>query len=88
MLYKIGVNTRYKISLETEHEEVNYLFHNLAAAKYRYAEILADYMQRGWRFSIAVYSGVIDRDGIFWHHRCIATFDYDGDASVLEAHNE
>ena len=84
MLYKIGVNTRYKISLETEHAEVNYLFPNLAAAKHHYTEILTFHMIRGWRFSIAMYSGVIDRDGIFWHHQCIATFDYDGDASVLE----
>ena len=79
---------QYKISLETDYAEVDYIFHNFVAAKYRYAEILADYMQRGWRFSIAMYSGVVDNSAIFWHHRCIATFDYDGDASVLEAHNE
>ena len=79
---------QYKISLETDYAEVDYIFHNFASAKARYSEVLAAYMLRGWRFSIAVYSGVIDRDGIFWHHRCIATFDYDGDASVLEADNE
>ena len=79
---------QYKISLETEYAEVDYIFHYFVAAKCRYAEILADYMQRGWRFSIAMYSGVADKHGVFWHHRCIATFDYDGDASVLEADNE
>ena len=75
---------QYKISLETDNVEVDYIFHNFVAAKYRYAEILADYMQTGWRFSIAMFSGTVDSTGIFWHHSCIATFDYDGDASVLE----
>ena len=79
---------QYKISLETEYAEVDYIFHNFASAKARYTEILASYMLRGWRFSIAMYSGYVDRYDTFWHHRCIATFDYDGDASVWEADND
>ena len=79
---------QYKISLETKHVEVDYIFHSLAAAKRLYTEILAKHMRNGVRFSIAMFSGTVDYNGIFWHHQCIATFDYDGDASVLEAHNE
>ena len=81
MLYKIGVNTRYEISLETEYAEVNYLYPNLAVAKRRYTEILAAHMLEGSRFSIAMFTGTIDYNGTFWHHRCIATFDYDGDST-------
>ena len=79
---------RYKITLETEHAEVDHIFYSLAAAKRWYTEVLAHHMRNGCRFSIAMYSGIVDYAGIFWHHRCIATFDYDGDASVWEADNE
>ena len=79
---------QYKISLETDYAEVDYIFHNFASAKARYSEVLAAYMLRGWRFSIELFSGVADKHGVFWHHRCITTFDYDGDVSVLEADNE
>ena len=78
----------YKICLETEHVEVDYTFHCLAAAKRNYTKLLSAYMNGGTRFSISMFSGTIDYNGIFWHHRCIATFDYDGDASVWEADNE
>ena len=76
---------QYKISLETEHAEVDYIFYCLAGAKRNYTKLLSAYMRGGSRFSIAMFSGTIDYTGTFWHHRCIATFDYDGDASVWEA---
>lgn len=76
---------RYKICLETEHAEVDNIFYSLAAAKRYYTEVLSRHMREGRRFSIAMYSGIVDYTGTFWHHRCIATFDYDGDASVWEA---
>ena len=79
---------QYKISLETEHAEVDYIFYCLADAKRNYTKLLSAYMRGGSRFSIAMFSGIVDRDGSFWPHECIATFDYDGDASVLEADNE
>ena len=76
---------QYKITVVTEHAEVDYIFHCLAAAKRNYTEILTHHMLRGWQFSIALFSGTVDYTGTFWHHRCIATFDYDGDTSVWEA---
>ena len=79
---------QYKVSLETEHAEADYIFHCLAAAKRVYTQLLARHMRKGCRFSIAMFSGVVDRDGSFWPHECIATFDYDGDSSVLEEHND
>ena len=76
---------QYKISVETDYTEAEYFFDSLADAKSQYTIVLTFYMFKGRRFSIAMFSGIADHDGNFWHHSCIATFDYDGDDSVLEA---
>lgn len=78
----------YKLSIETDYGEAEYFFDDFTAAKSQYISDLTCYMLKGWRFSIALFSGIVDKHHTFWHHHCIVTFDYDGDSSVWEGDND
>ena len=74
---------KYEISLECEHGVTDRIFNNLATAKSHYTELLTSHMLSGQRFSIELFSGLTDNYGSFWSHKCIATFEYDGDDSAF-----
>ena len=67
---------------------VEAVFIDLAEAKVFYSQCLSRHLKDGHAFTCCMFSGVADKHGVFWHHQCIATFDYDGDASIQEADNE
>ena len=76
---------KYKVILECDGYTHEQGFSNLSDAKTVFGGRVSYHMLRGDKFSIDLFIGEVDYTSLFWPHECIATVDYDGDKSVLEA---
>lgn len=77
--------TVYNIIVIHGDSENEYVVSSLKLAKRAYAHEFSRLMETGDAFSIDLYTGRLDEFSLFDCAECIATFTYDGDASVWEA---